>query len=46
MKYITLYVPEVDVQFLDELVRAGLEPNRSEAIRHAIKDLRELHTGK
>jgi len=46
MRYITLYVPEVDVQFLDELVRAGLYPNRAEAIRLAIKDLRELHTGK
>jgi len=46
MRYITVYIPEVDVAFLDELVRAGLEPNRSEAIRHAIKDLRELHTGK
>jgi len=46
MREITLFVSERDLDFLDELVRAGLEPNRSEAIRHAIKDLRELHTGK
>jgi len=46
MRYLTLYVPEVDVDFLDELVRAGLYPNRAEAIRLAIKDLRMLHTAK
>jgi len=46
MREITLFVSERDLDFLDELVRVGLEPNRSEAIRHAIKDLRELHTGK
>ena len=46
MRYLTLNVPEVDVDFLDELVRAGLYPNRAEAIRLAIRDLRHLHTGK
>jgi len=46
MREINVFVSESDLAFLDELVRAGLEPNRSEAIRHAIKDLRELHTGK
>jgi len=36
MREITLFVSERDLDFLDELVRAGLEPNRSEAIRHAV----------
>ena len=43
MKYLTVYVPEVDVDFLDELVRADLYPNRAEAIRLVIKDLINLH---
>ena len=43
MRYITLYVPQADVDFLDELVRADLYANRSEAIRLAIKDLINLH---
>jgi len=43
MKFLTLNVPEVDVDLLDELVRAGLYPNRAEAIRLAIKDLINLH---
>ena len=43
MREITLFVSESDLAFLDELVRADLYPNRSEAIREAIKDLINLH---
>ena len=46
MRLITLYVAERDLDMLDEFVRAGLYPNRSEAVRLAIRDLRKLHTRK
>lgn len=39
MKLITLYVPEPYLEALDRLVKAGLYPNRAEAIRMAIRDL-------
>jgi len=39
MRLITLYVPEPYLHFLDELVLADRYPNRSEAIRFAIRDL-------
>jgi len=39
MKLITLYVPEAHLKLLNELVKAGKYPNRSEAIRFAIRDL-------
>ena len=46
MRQINLNLPERDLDFLDELVRADLYPNRAEAIRLAIKDLIALHLGR
>ena len=44
MKLITLHVPEQYIEGLEKLVDSKLYPNRSEAIRIAIRDLlkREL----
>ncbi|MCK4280084.1 MAG: type II toxin-antitoxin system ParD family antitoxin [Candidatus Thorarchaeota archaeon] len=44
MKLVTLHVPETYVDGLEKLVQSNLYPNRSEAIRIAIRDLlkREL----
>lgn len=44
MKLVTLHVPEVYLDGLEKLVNNNLYPNRSEAIRIAIRDLlkREL----
>ena len=43
MKLITLHVPQKFIEALDELVARGWYPNRSEAIRVAIRDfLREM----
>ena len=39
MKIITLHIPEGHIKLLDELVAKKLYPNRSEAIRFAIRDL-------
>jgi Arc/MetJ-type ribon-helix-helix transcriptional regulator len=39
VKLITLYVPEPYLEALDRLMKAGLYPNRAEAIRIAILDL-------
>jgi len=39
LKQISIYLPEELIQSLDELVKRGFYPNRSEAIRIAIKDL-------
>lgn len=39
MRLITVHLPEEAVEGLDELVRAKKYPNRSEAIRYAIRDL-------
>lgn len=39
MKTITLHLPPLFVKQLDRLVRDGVYPNRSEAIRVAIRDL-------
>lgn len=39
MKLITLYLPEHYIKALDELVNERFYPNRSEAIRVAIRDL-------
>jgi antitoxin ParD1/3/4 len=39
MKMITLYIPDRYLGELEELVRDGYFPNRSEAIRMAIRDL-------
>ena len=43
MKLITLHIPQKFIEALDELVAKGWYPNRSEAIRVAIRDfLREM----
>jgi antitoxin ParD1/3/4 len=44
MKLVTLHIPETYVEGLEKLVDSNLYPNRSEAIRIAIRDLlkREL----
>ncbi len=44
MKLVTLHVPETYIDGLETLVKNNLYPNRSEAIRIAIRDLlkREL----
>ncbi len=44
MKLVTLHVPETYIDGLEKLVKNNLYPNRSEAIRIAIRDLlkREL----
>ena len=39
MKLITVHLPNDQVSGLDELVRNGRYPNRSEAIRVGIRDL-------
>lgn len=39
MRLITLHIPEVYLQDLEELVTEKYYPNRAEAIRIAIKDL-------
>ncbi len=39
MKLITVHLPNDQVLGLDELVRSGRYPNRSEAIRFAICDM-------
>lgn len=38
MKLITLHIPQRFIEALDELVAKGWFPNRSEAIRVAIRD--------
>ncbi|MCR8433805.1 MAG: ribbon-helix-helix domain-containing protein [Crenarchaeota archaeon] len=43
MRLITLHVPQRFIEALDELVAKGWYPNRSEAIRVAIRDfLKEM----
>lgn len=39
MKLITVKLPEAYLGGIDELVTAGVYPNRSEAIRVAIRDM-------
>ena len=39
MKLVTLYLPERYLKELDQLVAEKFYPNRSEAIRFAIRDL-------
>jgi len=39
MKMITLHLPELYIQALDDLVKEGYYPNRSEAIRTAVRDM-------
>ncbi len=44
MKLVTVLLPEAYLEGLDELVRTGMYPSRSAAIRSAVRDLlkREL----
>jgi len=44
MKLVTVLLPEACLEGLDELVRMGMYPSRSAAIRVAVRDLlrREL----
>ncbi len=44
MKLVTVKLPEALIQGIDELVRSGMYPSRSAAIRAAVRDLlrREL----
>ncbi|MBS3793678.1 MAG: type II toxin-antitoxin system ParD family antitoxin [Candidatus Thorarchaeota archaeon] len=48
MQLIAVHLPEQIVLDIEELVENGFYPNRSEAIRNAIRDLlkRELWNGK
>jgi len=36
--FLTVRMPKAYVEFLDRLVKAGIYPNRCEAIRKAIRD--------
>lgn len=38
MKVVTVHLPEVYLDVIDELVRRKLYPNRAEAIRAAVRD--------
>ncbi|MEM2905990.1 MAG: ribbon-helix-helix domain-containing protein [Candidatus Bathyarchaeia archaeon] len=44
MKLVTVKLPEALIEGIDELVRSGMYPSRSAAIRAAVRDLlrREL----
>lgn len=44
MKLVTVKLPEALIEGIDELVRTGMYPSRSAAIRAAVRDLlkREL----
>jgi Arc/MetJ-type ribon-helix-helix transcriptional regulator len=39
MKLVTVLLPEAYLEGLDELVRAGMYPSRSAAIRSSVRDL-------
>jgi len=39
MKLVTVLLPEASLRGLDELVRMGIYPSRSAAIRAAVRDL-------
>lgn len=39
MKLITLNLPEAYIEGIEKLVQAEIYPNRSETIRHAVRDL-------
>ena len=45
MKLITCHLPEMYVNGLEELVQREIYPNRSEAIRVAIRDLLKSELG-
>lgn len=39
MRLITLNLPEAYIEGIEKLVQAEIYPNRSETIRHAVRDL-------
>ncbi|MGQ9459654.1 MAG: ribbon-helix-helix domain-containing protein [Candidatus Bathyarchaeaceae archaeon] len=39
MKLVTVLLPEAYLEGLDELVRSGMYPSRSSAIRSAVRDM-------
>lgn len=39
MKLVTVKLPEASIEGLDDLVRSGMYPSRSAAIRAAVRDL-------
>lgn len=45
MRLTSLFLDEHYIRALDELIKAGFYPNRSEAIRFAVRDLLNLHFG-
>ncbi|MHA1341518.1 MAG: ribbon-helix-helix domain-containing protein [Promethearchaeota archaeon] len=45
MKLITVHVPEAYLDAIDQLVAADIYPNRSEAIRIAIRDMLKNELG-
>jgi len=45
MKLITVHVPEAYLMAIDQLIAADAYPNRSEAIRVAIRDLLKNELG-
>ncbi|GAG94814.1 MAG: type II toxin-antitoxin system ParD family antitoxin [Candidatus Lokiarchaeota archaeon] len=46
MKLITIHLPEKYIDKLEELVTRDLYPNRSEAIRMAVRDLLKEELGR
>jgi len=38
VKVVTVHLPEVYIEAIDELVRRRIYPNRAEAIRMAVRD--------
>jgi Arc/MetJ-type ribon-helix-helix transcriptional regulator len=45
MKLITVHLPEAYLQGLDKLIDSDAYPNRSEAIRVAVRDLLKMELG-
>jgi Arc/MetJ-type ribon-helix-helix transcriptional regulator len=39
LKAVSVHLPDECVELLDELIRAGLFPSRSEALRAALREL-------
>jgi Arc/MetJ-type ribon-helix-helix transcriptional regulator len=43
MKRIQVNIPEGQLELIDQLINAGIFPNRNEAITEAIRDLLKYH---
>lgn len=43
MEHLSCYIPRKHIEELDKLVRKGVYPSRSEAIREAIRRLLRIH---